>query len=163
MSTTVVIALGSNLGARLANLRAAVEELPLRGVTVERVSSVWDTEAVPADQPPFLNAVLVGETDLDPVSLLAVLKQTEHDLLRRPGRRWGPRPIDLDILFYGEESIAMPELTVPHERVAERAFVLAPLAEVVMGPLPVIGRTAEELLRETRTEGVTRTDLRLFD
>ncbi len=155
--TTVVIALGSNLGDRLANLRAAVAALPDRGVTVSRVSSVWETAPVPADQPPFLNAALVGATDLAPTELLAALKQTERELGRRAGRRWGPRPIDLDILFYGDESISTPDLTIPHERLVERAFVLAPLAEVMSGPLPVIGRTAADILRETGTDGVART------
>ena len=141
-----VIALGSNLGDRAGNLRAAIALLCEAGVAVTRRSSVWETEPVPADQPRFLNAVVVAETELEPGALLAELKRIEHELGRRPERRWGPRPIDLDILFYGDAALESPTLTIPHPRIAERAFVLAPLAEVVRGPLPVLGRTAVELL-----------------
>ena len=161
--TAVVIALGSNLGDRLANLQAAVAALPAAGVTVERFSSVWETAPVPADQPSFLNAVVAGVTALEPQALLKALKQIEHDLGRRPGRRWGPRPLDLDILFYGSEAISTPALAIPHPRIAERAFVLAPLAEIVRGKLPVIGRSASDLLEEVGQEGVTRTSFALSD
>lgn len=163
MSTEVVIALGSNLGDRIGHLRSAVDALGGVGVTVSRVSSIWETAPVPADQPVFLNAVIAGMTELKPAALLAALKQIEHDLGRRPGRRWGPRPIDLDILFYGDEAMSTAELTIPHERIAERSFVLAPLEEVVSGTLPVIGRSAAELLQETGMEGIARTSLSLLD
>ncbi len=155
--TTVVLALGSNLGDRLENLRAAVRLLPERGVTVTRASSVWETAPMPAGQPAFLNAALLAETALSPGDLLAALKAIEHELGRRPSRRWGPRPIDLDILFYGDEQVAIPELTVPHERIADRAFVLAPLAEVWPGDLPVLGVRAADLLERVGCEGVERT------
>jgi len=137
--TTAVIALGSNLGDRLANLRAAVAELEARGISVLQRSGVWETPPVPADQPPYLNAALVTETALAPLSLLAELKAIEHYLGRRPERRWGPRPIDLDILFYGDSRIDLPDLQVPHPRILERAFVLAPLSDVWPGGLPVLG------------------------
>lgn len=144
--TEVVIALGSNLGDRLGNLRAAVAQMEDEGVAVTRRSSVWETAPVPADQPRFLNAVIAGETELTPQELLAVLKRIEHALGRRPSRHWGPRPADLDILFYGELVLTTPDLVIPHPRIAERGFVLAPLSEVVTGPLAVLGKSAVELL-----------------
>lgn len=161
MATEVVIALGTNLGDRITNLREAVRLLGAEGVTVTRQSSVWETAPVPADQPAFLNAVLVGETDLEPHDLLAALKRIEYAMGRRPGRRWGPRQIDLDILFYGALSLDVPNLRIPHERIAERSFVLAPLADVVTGPLPVLGKSAIELLDATGREGLELTELTL--
>jgi dihydropteroate synthase len=151
-----VIALGSNLGDRLGNLRAAVRALEATGaVEVARRSSVWETAPVPADQPPFLNAVVAGPTHIGPRELLATLKRIEHDLGRRPERRWGPRPIDLDILFHGDGRIDLPDLQVPHVRILERSFVLAPLAEVLSGRLPVLGVTAIEVLNAIGTEGLS--------
>jgi 2-amino-4-hydroxy-6-hydroxymethyldihydropteridine diphosphokinase len=154
--TAVYLALGSNLGDRLANLRAAVAELEERGIAVTARSAVWETPPVPADQPPFLNAALAAETSLEPNALLRELKAIEHALGRRPGPRWGPRPIDIDILFLGGERIETPELTVPHPRIAERAFVLAPLSDIVRGPLPVLGRSPVELLGSIGLQGATR-------
>ena len=159
--TTAVIALGSNLGDRAGNLRAALRLMEERGVAVGRRSSVWETAPVPEDQPAYLNAVARIETSLGPGELLATLKEIEHELGRRPGRRWGPRPIDLDILFHGEERVATQELEVPHPRIAERAFVLAPLAEVVSNALPVLGKTAVELLKGVDQAGVERTGISL--
>ena len=101
------------------------------------------------------------ETDHAPEELLAVAKEVEHLLGRRPSGRWRPRPIDIDLLFCGEREVASEALTVPHPRIAERAFVLLPLSEVVAGALPVLGRTAGELLGELDTGGHERTGLRL--
>ena len=159
--TSVVLALGSNLGDRAANLRSAVERLEAIGIAVTKRSSIWETPPVPADQPEFLNAAIVAETELAPLDLLRALKAIEYDLGRRHGRHWGPRPIDLDILFYGDQAIDLPDLTVPHPRIAERAFVLAPLAEVVEGALPVLGQSAQQLLREIGLQGAISTDERL--
>ncbi|MFN0148521.1 MAG: 2-amino-4-hydroxy-6-hydroxymethyldihydropteridine diphosphokinase [Dehalococcoidia bacterium] len=155
--TAVVLALGSNLGARLENLRAAVAMLQEGGVQVTARSSIWETAPVPADQPPFLNAALAGETALAPLELLRLAKSVEWRLGRRPGRRWGPRPIDIDLIFSGEQSLDSAELTLPHPRIAERAFVLAPLAEVWPGPLPVLGSRAVEVLAAVGMDGVVRT------
>lgn len=154
--TVVYLALGSNLGDRLANLRAAVAALEERGIAVTARSSVWETPPVPAGQPPYLNAVVATETDLDPQSLLRELKAIEGALGRRPGPHWGPRPIDLDILFFGDERIETDALTVPHPRIAERAFVLAPLSDIVRGPLPTLGVSTLELLERTGLQGATR-------
>ncbi|MYD28832.1 MAG: 2-amino-4-hydroxy-6-hydroxymethyldihydropteridine diphosphokinase [Dehalococcoidia bacterium] len=156
-----ILALGSNLGDRPANLRAAFDLLEELGATPTRVSAVWDTPPFPPDQPRYLNAVVAVETDLDPEALLAVAKEIEHLLGRRPTGRWRPRPIDIDLLFCGEREVATESLTVPHPRIAERAFVLLPLAEVLEGPLPVLGRSAVDLLESLDTAGYERTGVRL--
>lgn len=154
--TRVYLALGSNLGDRLANLRAAVAAIEERGIVVAARSAVWETPPVPAGQPPFLNAAVAAETSIDAPSLLRELKAIEHALGRRPGPRWGPRPIDLDILFYGDGRIDSPDLVVPHPRIAERAFVLAPLSDIARGPLPVLGESALDLLARTGLQGAAR-------
>jgi len=128
----VFVGLGSNLGDRRANLEAAVEKLAREpGVRVVRRSSLYETEPVGvADQPWFLNAVLEIETKLAAGELLRTLKRIERELGRRPGRRWGERLIDLDLLLYGEQPLAEPDLTVPHPEMWRRLFVLVPLAEL---------------------------------
>ena len=155
------LGLGSNLGDRAANLRAAVQLLAERGIRVGEASSVWETHPVPADQPPYLNAVVAIESSLEPLALLAALKGIEHDLGRRPTRRWGPRIIDLDILFYDGLSVDTPELVIPHPEASDRRFVLVPLSEICPGPLPVLGRTAEELLLTATPLEMHRTEFRL--
>ena len=156
-----ILALGSNLGDCCANLRAALALLAERGVKATRVSSVWETPPVPADQPRYLNAVAATETALSPEELLATAKEVEYLLGRRPSGHWRPRPIDIDILFYGDREIVTETLTVPHPRLSERAFVLLPLAEVVSGPLPLIGRSARKLLAGLDTTDHERSDLSL--
>lgn len=158
---TVYLALGSNLGDRLANLRAALHALEMAGLRVTATSSVWETDPIPPGQPPYLNAVVRAETALSPQDLLRTAKRIERELGRTPGPRWGPRVVDIDILLYGEERFATAELEVPHPRVAERAFVLAPLAEVTSGPLPVLGRSAAELLALVGQHGILKLALPL--
>lgn len=154
--TSVVLALGSNLGSREGNLRAALTRLASEGITVTAASSVWETAPVPADQPAFLNMVIRAETELEPTGLLAALKRIEYALGRRPQRVWGPRPVDIDILFYGHQQLDTAVLTIPHKLVATRSFVLAPLAEVVRGPLPVLGESALTLLARFEPGGLWR-------
>lgn len=161
MSEAVILALGSNLGDRAANLRAALGLLAERGARAVRVSAAWETPPVPADQPRYLNAAAVVETDLAPEELLAVAKEVERLLGRRPSGRWRPRPIDVDLLFHGGREVASETLTLPHPRIAERAFVLLPLAEIADGPLPVLGKSAAELLAGLDAGGHERTGLRL--
>lgn len=128
--TRVYLALGANLGDRMANIEAAIAMLAPDVGAIER-SPVYDTDPkYVTDQPRFLNMVLAGETEMGPRALLALLKGIEARLGRLPGERFGPRPIDLDIVYYGDETIDLPELTVPHPRLAERAFVLRPLADI---------------------------------
>ena len=130
----VYIALGANIGDRLANLRRAVHLLrsgDTPTTSVQRLSPLYESAPVGVtDQPAFLNAVLLAETDLDPTALLDALQAIEHTIGRRPGRRWGPRPIDLDILTYDNQRIDTDRLTVPHPRLTERGFVLRPLADL---------------------------------
>jgi 2-amino-4-hydroxy-6-hydroxymethyldihydropteridine diphosphokinase len=129
----VFIALGSNLGNRAKNLALACEALARDGIEIAAASSVYETEPWgPKPQGPYLNRVVRGTTELAPKELLARLLETERTLGRkRDGvERYGPRTIDLDILLYGGETLAEPELQIPHPRMMERAFVLVPLAEI---------------------------------
>jgi 2-amino-4-hydroxy-6-hydroxymethyldihydropteridine diphosphokinase len=152
----VAIALGSNLGDRLGNLRAAAREMEARGAIVLRRSGIWETAPVPSDQPAYLNAAVTAETDSAPLELLATLKAIEHAFGRRPERRWGPRPIDLDILLYGDQRVDLPGLQLPHPRLLERAFVLAPLSDVWPGALPVLGVRTLDALAATGLDGARR-------
>lgn len=153
--TTVYIGLGANLGDREAHLRAALARLAPE-VEVTAVSPVYETEPVgPPDQPRFLNAVCRARTRLAPLDLLARFKSIEHELGRRPGRVWGPRPADLDLLLYGDEPIDLPDLRVPHPRLAERAFVLVPLADLAPDlVLPSRGLRVRDLLQQVDQRGV---------
>jgi 2-amino-4-hydroxy-6-hydroxymethyldihydropteridine diphosphokinase len=128
---TVYLSLGSNVGNREGHLRQAIAALPPSGVQVQQVSSIYETEPVDyLDQPWFLNCVLEAQTDLEPPALLATLRAIESQLGSQKQFAKGPRKIDLDILLYGDLTIATPELEVPHPRMLERRFVLTPLAEL---------------------------------
>ena len=143
--TRAYIGLGSNLGDREALLRSALEQLASEhGIELVAVSSVRETDPVGfAEQPRFLNAAAAVETTLSPRELLERLLGIERRLGRvREGPRFGPRTVDLDLLLYGGETVDEPGLTVPHPRLAERAFALEPLVEldpelVVPGAGPV--------------------------
>ena len=131
--TRAHIGLGANLGDPVATLRAARRELGAHG-RVSAVSSLYRTPAWGVnEQPPFVNAALALDTELAPHPLLAALKSLEIDLGRVASYRWGPRTIDLDILDYGAVRLDEPGLTIPHARLAERAFALVPLAEIDAG------------------------------
>lgn len=129
----VYLGLGSNVGNRVGNLRAALRRLA-PAVEVVAVSGLYGSAALPAPgvgfQPDFRNAVARGRTQLDPLALLRVLKQVEYALGRRAGPRWGPRPIDVDLLLYDDRRLHTRELSVPHPSMRERSFVLRPLADL---------------------------------
>jgi 2-amino-4-hydroxy-6-hydroxymethyldihydropteridine diphosphokinase len=128
---TTYIAVGTNIGEREENLRAALRYLPEVGVQVRRVSSVYETEPVDfLDQDWFLNAALEAATELDALDLLRALRVIESRMGSRKAIPKGPRLIDLDILLYSNESLDTPELQVPHPRMLDRKFVLVPLAEI---------------------------------
>ncbi len=146
MSERVYLGLGSNLGDRLANLAAAVRALDGRDVRTLRSSRVYETDPVGGPpQPEYLNAVIEVETTLEPAELLRVCVDVEDELGRERGERWGSRTIDIDLLAYGDREIDEPELTVPHPRMHERAFVLVPLLELDADPPLSGGRKAATL------------------
>ena len=158
LAATVYLSLGANLGDRLANLRLALTRLQTLA-RLEEVSSLYETEPQGvSDQPLFLNAVCRVSTGLEPQALLRFLKNVERETGRQPGgERWGPRPIDLDILLYDDRVLDAPELTVPHPRLAERAFVLVPLCELAPELRhPLLGKTMKELLASLGKKGVRK-------
>lgn len=144
---TIYLALGSNLGDRMGNLKSAVERLSQK-MTIKKLSSVYETEPVYyEEQPLYLNAVLSAVTELEPFDLLRFVKSIESDLGRQPSFRNAPRLIDIDIVFYSDRVVQTAELIIPHPRIAERAFVLAPLAEIAPELVhPVTHEKVEDLL-----------------
>jgi 2-amino-4-hydroxy-6-hydroxymethyldihydropteridine diphosphokinase len=146
----VYLGLGANLGDCRASVEAALAALRSHPrIRVLAVSSFIDTEPVggPPGQPVYLNGAARIETDLEPAALLAELKRLERALGRREGPRWGPRPIDLDILLYDDLVLDTPDLIIPHLGLRERRFVLAPLKEIAPDVRdPVTGLTMRELL-----------------
>ena len=153
---TVYLGLGSNLGNRQGNLDRGLDFLSQR-LRIEKVSSVYDTEPLGnTNQPRFLNLVCQVSTGLEPMALLALAKGIESKLGRLPHTSNAPRPIDIDILFYGDQVIETPELVIPHPKMTERAFVLVPLDEIAPDLVhPVSGKTIRELLQEiTEKQGV---------
>ena len=155
MAHIIYLALGTNLGERFDNLRAAINAFAPQ-IRVLEESRVYETEPWGyADQPAFLNMVVRAETDLSPRDLLARLKGLEASLGRVPGFRNGPRLIDLDILFYDNLSLDIPGLVIPHPRLHERAFVLVPLSDVAPGLLhPVLGHTVVQIVENLDRQGV---------
>lgn len=131
LSQFVYLSLGSNIGDRSTNLNAAIAALTDAGVRVVKVSAFYETE--PVDYLPqgwFLNCVVQGETDLPAAALLKNLRGIEARMGSTKVIAKGPRILDIDILLYGDETIATPELQVPHPRMTQRRFVLVPLAEI---------------------------------
>jgi 2-amino-4-hydroxy-6-hydroxymethyldihydropteridine diphosphokinase len=155
---TVYLSLGSNIGEREKNLRAAIASLSDARVRVTRVSSFYETEPVDLrEQPWFLNCVVEGTTKIAALELLRALREIERRMGSQKLVPKGPRLIDMDILLYGEETIDAPELQVPHPRMLLRKFVLVPLTEIAPNVThPSWNGTAAEMLAETSDQSQVR-------
>ena len=154
--TAVYLALGSNLDNRRANIEKAVGLLSRRLQQVKLASLYRSRPVGLTDQPEFINTAVSGQTKLSPEELLDFIKLVETAVGRQPRQRWGPREIDIDIIFYGERVIETAPLTVPHPLFRERDFVLRPLADLDPNLLdPVTKKTVEQLLRGLKPEQIT--------
>ncbi len=158
---TVYLCLGSNIGNREDNLQKTMELISHR-LRLGKVSSIYDTAPVDIPQPRFLNMVCEVSTTLPPTALLSLLQGFESMLGKIPGRSGLPRPIDIDILFYGDLVLNSPELTIPHPRLAEREFVLVPLDEIAPDLVhPVLKKTVNKLLSSvTGKQDVIKVELK---
>ena len=152
----MVCALGSNVGDRRGHLAFARRELPSRGLPWTRASSVIETDPIggPGGQGPYLNQVLAApaaRVAAGPAALLSAMLELERAAGRARRERWGPRTLDIDLLFHGDRVRSEPGLTVPHPRIAERSFVLKPLVEILPGLVhPETGLSAAEMLASLR-------------
>jgi 2-amino-4-hydroxy-6-hydroxymethyldihydropteridine diphosphokinase len=146
---TVYLSLGSNLGDRVQNLKEAIKRIERSDkISIKKISSVYETDPVGYEnQPRFLNSVLQAETSLDPHPLFEHLLTIEDEMGRKRGEKWGPRNIDVDILFYDDLIVDSGQLTIPHPRMHQRKFVLVPLAQIAQKLLhPLLKKNVTELL-----------------
>lgn len=159
----VLIGLGGNIGDPLEAMRSALRALDENpNCKVLRVSSVWKTPPWGVtDQPDFLNASAAISTTLEPRAFLELCLYIEKNLKRIRDQRWGPRSIDMDVLFFGDRIISEEGLTVPHPRIADRAFVLVPLAEIAPDA-KIAGTNIAQLADKADVSGMTRLDGMLF-
>jgi 2-amino-4-hydroxy-6-hydroxymethyldihydropteridine diphosphokinase len=156
LTERVFIGFGSNLDDRVRTCRQAVERLRRQPrISLEKVSAFYRSEPVGfTDQEWFLNGVLICQVDLTPEALLDITLHIENSLGRTREQRWGPRTLDLDLLFFGTQHLAGPRLTIPHPRLHERRFVLVPLVEIAPDWIhPVLHATMLELLSRLAPEG----------
>jgi 2-amino-4-hydroxy-6-hydroxymethyldihydropteridine diphosphokinase len=152
---TIYLGLGSNLGDRAANLRAAIRALGPE-VSVLSESAVYETPPWGVeDQPGFLNMAVKAETDLAPTALRDHVKRIERELGRQPTYHWGPRLIDIDILLYGDRIVDEPGLIIPHAQMHKRPFVLVPLESIAPDEVhPALGLSIRQLLAHVDTTGI---------
>ena len=154
------LGLGGNVGDVAASMQAALERLHTHpSCSITAVSRVVRTPPWgPVDQDWFLNACAAIETSLSAPELLELVLQTEREFGRVRTTRWGPRTLDIDILLYGDEPVALDNLTIPHPRMTERAFVMVPLADIA-GDIRLAGRTVREHAESFRDDGLQTTDI----
>jgi len=143
----VYISIGSNLGDREENCRQAINLIEKNGIAVRKQSRMYETEPWGIkDQPKFINMAVEAETDKKPEKLLRILKEIEKEIGRTETTKWGPRVIDLDILFYDNLILKIPGLEIPHPLIQEREFVLKSLCEIAPDKKhPVTGKTVKEM------------------
>lgn len=155
MTHNAYVLLGTNLGDKLAYLKRATELIEQRCGSIERYSSIYETSAWGIEtQPSFLNQAVLVRTELSPIQLLQALLGIETDMGRHRTTKWAPRTIDLDIAFYDALVLDSKSLVVPHPRIHERNFALAPLCEIAPDLLhPVLKRTISELLEDSSDAG----------
>jgi 2-amino-4-hydroxy-6-hydroxymethyldihydropteridine diphosphokinase len=156
---SAIIALGGNVGDVRATFEKAIADVCAlaNAVLLARSSDYQTPPWGETDQPPFINACIAIETSLAPAALLATLQRTEQAFGRDRSRekRWGPRPLDLDLIAYDDVAMEQPDLTLPHPRLFERAFVLVPLAEIAPDRL-IAGRDVRTALANIGCEGIAR-------
>ncbi|WP_293152753.1 MULTISPECIES: 2-amino-4-hydroxy-6-hydroxymethyldihydropteridine diphosphokinase [unclassified Microcoleus] len=157
-STKCAIALGSNLGDSLATLKSAIATLNnTPGIAVKSHSSWYQTAPVGPPQPDYINACAILEVTLQPQQLLATLLEVEIKFNRIRREKWGPRTLDLDLLLYDDLILETPTLTLPHPRMAERAFVLVPLVEIAPDWVhPVTKSAIDQILKTADCSGVQK-------
>jgi 2-amino-4-hydroxy-6-hydroxymethyldihydropteridine diphosphokinase len=152
----VLLGLGGNLGDPVATIEAALRRLKAEGVHVTRRSRWYRTAPWGmTDQPDFVNICVAAETDLPARAFLTMIQRIETSLGRERKTPWGPRTIDIDILAYGNEHIDQPDLTIPHPRLTERAFVLVPLLDIA-ADYPIAGRPVRDWAAGVDRNGVER-------
>jgi len=154
----IYLSLGSNIGARTQNIALAIESLPSHGVRVAKESSLYETEPVELRaQDWFLNCIAEVETNLSPQELMQVLLKIERFMGRERLVPKGPRIIDMDIVLYGAAIVEEPHLEIPHPRMTDRRFVLAPFAEIAPEMIhPILKKTIRQLLDETADHSEVR-------
>ncbi|BCJ87379.1 2-amino-4-hydroxy-6-hydroxymethyldihydropteridine diphosphokinase [Effusibacillus dendaii] len=157
-TSPIFVSMGSNLGEREAYLASALHSLSLRGISVLEQSPVYETKAVGIeDQPDFLNMVIRVQTDLAPHNLLKNLLQIEAEHGRVRDLKWGPRTLDLDLLFYGKLVEQSDDLILPHPHMHDRAFVLLPLQDLAPDWVhPLLGKTVREMVADVSGKGGVR-------
>ena len=150
--STAYISIGSNLGDREENCKQALRLLHTNGILIKKQSRMYETEPWGIkDQPKFINMAIEVETDKEPEEFLAVLKNIENEIGRTETVKWGPRVIDLDILFYDDLILKTPALEIPHPLLHEREFVLKPLCEIAPDKKhPVTEKTVREMLEDLK-------------